>query len=104
MGTMEYVITALLCINLVITVLLARSLARIVQDSAIGLDIRLAEAITTAFDSLPDRFGDVIPSLEQPNMIQSAIAQLIMQKMNPTLEVKEVSKGADGKFVSDTSS
>ena len=101
---MEYVITALLCINLAIQLLLARSLAKMIQESAIGLDIRLAEAITTAFDSIPDRFGDVLPNIEQPSMIQQAIYQLISQKMNSDIVVKEVAKGPDGKFVKDTSS
>ena len=79
-------------------------MGRMIQESAIGLDIRLAEAITTAFDSLPDRFGDVLPNIEQPSMIQQAIYQMITQKMNPDIVVKEVSKGSDGKFVKDTSS
>tara|TARA_E500000331_G_scaffold91044_1_gene87054 strand:- start:387 stop:692 length:306 start_codon:yes stop_codon:yes gene_type:complete len=101
---MEYVITALLCINIGIQILLARSLGKMVQESAIGLDIRLAEAITTAIDSVQDRFGEVMPSMEQPSMIQQAIYQMITQKMNPDIVVKEVSKGPDGKFIKDTSS
>ena len=97
-------IITLLCLNLGIQLLLARSLAKMIQESAIGLDIRLAEAITTAFDTLPDRFGDVLPSMEQPSMIQQAIYQMITQKMNPDIVVKEVAKGPDGKFIKDTSS
>ena len=98
---MEWIIIALLCINLLFLLWQTRILGLAIQNGIETLDYRLAEAITTAFEQLP---GELAEGIEPPNMIQQAIAQLLMQKLNPTLEVKEISRAPDGKFAPDTSS
>jgi hypothetical protein len=100
-----YGILAILCINIGIQVLIARNIATIVNESAYALDLKLAEAITSAFEALPEALGpSFAANMEPPNMIQQLIGQAIASKMNPPGEIREVQKGPDGLFTSDTSS
>ena len=100
---METLIVVLLGLNIVLQVITARALTKIILESANRLDYTLAGAIQTAFEQLPESLGGLVGSIEPPNMIQQALAQIIQQRINPDLVVKEVKQGPDGKFVGDTS-
>lgn len=102
-----YGILAVLCINIGIQILIARNIATIINESAYQLDSRLAEAIQSSFEALPEALGPAFAeNIEPPNMIQQLIAQVIQQRMNPDAQIKQIHdiRGSDGQFAPDTSS
>lgn len=76
------------------------------RESISALDYSLAEALKTTIENLPDALrNQLMPEIEPINPIQQIIAQMLQQKMNPTIEATVIpSRSIDGKFESDTSS
>jgi len=76
------------------------------RESIAALDYSLAEALKTTIENLPDALrNQLMPEIEPINPIQQIIAQMLQQKMNPTIEATVIpSRSIDGKFESDTSS
>tara|TARA_Y100000004_G_scaffold182520_1_gene229341 strand:+ start:795 stop:1007 length:213 start_codon:yes stop_codon:yes gene_type:complete len=60
------------------------------------LDKNIAEALTKTLESLPEMVSDL--EIEPINPMQQMIMQLIQDKMNPQIQVKEISRSGDGKF------
>ncbi len=81
-------------------VLFLRFYARIVNDGLHQLDLRLAEALTTVVENIPET---LIGQIDPPNPFQQLITQYMAQKMNPTLEVKDITRTETGQFSKDTS-
>jgi hypothetical protein len=105
MSMILYGILAILCINIGIQVLIARNIATIINESAYQLDLKLAEAITRAFEALPDQLGPALSeNFEPPNMIQQLIGQVVAQRMNPDLKEIHSVRDSSGQFAPDTSS
>ena len=95
MNYAEIAIIALGCLNLAFSVYQTRLLGLVIRNTAQELDNSLANAIKEVVSSLP--IGD----FEPPNPIQQMIAQILQDRMKPpNIEVKEVTRAADGKFES----
>ena len=95
MNYAEIAIIALVCLNLAFSVYQTRLLGLVIGNTAQELDNSLANAIKEVVSSLP--IGD----FEPPNPIQQMIAQILQDRMKqPNIEVKEVTRAADGKFES----
>jgi hypothetical protein len=95
MNYAEIAIIALVCLNLAFSVYQTRLLGLVIRNTAQELDNSLANAIKEVVSSLP--IGD----FEPPNPIQQMIAQILQDRMKqPNIEVKEVTRAADGKFES----
>ena len=95
MNYAEIAIIALVCLNLAFSVYQTRLLGLVIRNTAQELDNSLANAIEEVVSSLP--IGD----FEPPNPIQQMIAQILQDRMKqPNIEVKEVTRAADGKFES----
>jgi len=103
MGHMEYIlwlIVALVVVSIGLQVLFLRFYARIVNEGLHRLDLRLAEALTSVIENIPET---LIGQIEPPNPFQQLITQYMAQKMNPTLQVKDITRADNGQFTQDTS-
>ena len=85
-------ILAVFCTNLFIYVRFVRHIDR----SLWKLDQNIAEALTKTLESLPEMVSDL--EIEPINPMQQMIMQLIQDKMNPPIQVKDISRSGDGKF------
>lgn len=92
------VIMALVVLSIGFQWFFLRIYARILNNAMVLLDSKLAEAIQASIENLPEALGQSFDGIEPPNPVQQIIAQFIQQKLNPTLEVKEIERGSDGKF------
>jgi hypothetical protein len=97
-GLENGVIMALVVLSIGFQWFFLRIYARILNNSMVLLDSKLAEAIQASIKNLPEALGQSLDGIEPPNPVQQIIAQFIQQKLNPTLEVKEIERGSDGKF------
>ena len=106
MNYMEIAIIALLIASIAFQFFSLRIQARMLRDSTAALDYSLAEALKTTIENLPDALrNQLMPEIEPINPIQQIIAQMLQQKMNPTIEATVMARSEDGKFsTSDTSS
>jgi hypothetical protein len=95
-----WLIMALVVVSIGLQVLFLRFYARIVNDGLYSLDLKLAEALTSVVENLPET---LIGQIDPPNPFQQLITQYMAQKMNPTMEVKEISRADNGQFTQDTS-
>ena len=100
MDLILWLILALVGVSIGLQVLFLRFYARIVNEGLHRLDLRLAEALTSVVENLPET---LIGQIEPPNPFQQLITQYMAQKMNPTMEVKEISRADNGQFSQDTS-
>tara|TARA_R100001443_G_scaffold107039_1_gene116682 strand:+ start:2596 stop:2919 length:324 start_codon:yes stop_codon:yes gene_type:complete len=103
MGHMEYIlwlIVALVVVSIGFQVLFLRFYARIVNEGLHRLDLRLAEALTSVIENIPET---LIGQIDPPNPFQQLITQYMAQKMNPTLQVKDITRDENGQFTQDTS-
>jgi len=96
----NWLIVALVVVSMGLQVLFLRFYARIVNEGLHRLDLRLAEAVTTVVENIPET---LIGEIDPPNPIQQLITQYMMQKMNPALEVKDITRTDNGQFSKDTS-
>ena len=106
MNYLDIAIIALLIASIAFQFFSLRIQARMLRDSTAALDYSLAEALKTTIENLPDALrSQLMPEIEPINPIQQIIAQMLQQKMNPTIEATVIpSRSIDGKFESDTSS
>ena len=106
MNYLDIAIIALLIASISFQFFSLRIQARMLRDSTAALDYSLAEALKTTIENLPDALrNQLMPEIEPINPIQQIIAQMLQQKMNPTIEATVIpSRSVDGKFESDTSS
>jgi len=96
----NWLIVALVVVSMGLQVLFLRFYARIVNEGLHRLDLRLAEALTSVVENIPET---LIGEIDPPNPIQQLITQYMMQKMNPALEVKDITRTNNGQFTQDTS-
>ena len=97
---MEYVIIGLIVLfgllNLGFSLVLGRTIGKIVQNSAYSLDQSIAQALKATVESLP------LDMENQINPFQAFIMETLRERMHPALNVTEIrSKGEDGKFIND---
>ena len=99
MNLTEVAMFALLLIILLNQILIARIMSRIIGESMYSLDLKLAEAITSAFETVPDLLRENMSlDFEPPNPIQALISQAIMKKMGGDQNITEIPRTNDGKF------
>ena len=99
MNFTEVAMFALLLIILLNQILIARIMSRIIGESMYSLDLKLAEAITSAFETVPDLLRENMSmDFEPPNPIQALISQAIMKKMGGDQNIMEISRAEDGTF------
>lgn len=93
MNFVEIAILALLVANLILQVIIARGSARNTAQGVQYLDQNLAQALKQILEQLPEALQELAGSVqaqEPPNPIQMMIAEMLKQRMNPTLEVTEI--------------
>jgi hypothetical protein len=92
MNIMEIAILACIGLSIALQILIGRSLANIVNNSAELLDSRIAEALTTLVESNPLENSQVNP-------LQLMIMEIIKGQMQQKpIQVKEITREDDGKF------
>ena len=93
MNYMEIAILACILLSMGLQIMIARITARIVHGSAQQLDSNIAEALNSIFDNIP--LGE-----DAPSPIQLLIMDILRQQFHQKpIQVTEVAKGSDGKFV-----
>tara|TARA_B100000029_G_C17041666_1_gene766146 strand:- start:271 stop:564 length:294 start_codon:yes stop_codon:yes gene_type:complete len=94
----DYLILTMLIFNALLLVMMARMLAKIVQDELLALDAKLASALKQVIEN---GIGD----FEPPNPIQVLLADLLKSKLGEVgsqpSELVEVIRAPDGKFASE---
>ena len=91
----EEVIIGMVLLNLLVTWMMARVIARLVKAEARNLGFQTSEAIQGAIGTL------VGSDIEAPNPIQAAIAQFIQTRLAPTAQIgeaTELSRNDQGRF------
>ena len=106
MNITEFSLIALIITQIGISLISLRFIGRMIRESAYALDHSIAEALKTTVENLPDALKDqLVPEMEPINPIQAMIAQMISERMNPTITAQVLpSRSTDGKFEKDTSS
>ena len=69
---------------------------RLIARSIHQLDQNIAQSLTNTLENLPDLVNQI--EMEPINPMQQMIMNLIQEKMNPAIQVKEISRSEDGKF------
>ena len=93
MNYLEIVTLALLICSIFMQILIARIMVKIIIQSAENLDSSVAEALNSIVENIP--MGG-----EGPNPIQLMVMEILKAQFSPNpIQVTEVSKGSDGKFV-----
>tara|TARA_R110000824_G_scaffold1294_1_gene6751 strand:- start:4151 stop:4441 length:291 start_codon:yes stop_codon:yes gene_type:complete len=93
MPYVETAILALLSVSIVLQIMIARIMARIIIQSAENLDSSFAEALNSIVENIP-------LDAEGINPLQAMLMEILKGQFAPNpIQVKEVSKGSDGKFV-----
>ena len=99
MNTYEIAVILLLIAIFIEIILFSRVIVQIIASNSAKLDHNIAVAIQNAMKELPQKIiEDVIPNVDAPNPMQSFVMDLIQQKMNPAIQVTEISRADDGKF------
>ena len=106
MNYQELIIIALIITQIGISFISMRFIGKMIHQSAVSLDHSFAEALKTTIENLPDALGDqLMPDIEPMNPIQAMIAQMLAERMNPTITAQVIpGRSSDGKFEKDTSS
>jgi len=93
MNYVEIAILAVLIGSIIMQILIARIMVKIIIQSAENLDSSVAEALNSIVENIP--MGG-----EGPNPIQLMVMEILKAQFSPNpIQVTEVSKGSDGKFV-----
>jgi len=91
---MEAAIILLVIAQCALQVFLYRSHVRVTQEAVGFLDQHLAEVIQTTLERIPETIGDVEPV----NPLAQMFMAHLQNKMDPAIQVKEVSRTDEGKF------
>ena len=92
MNILEIAIFAAILLSMGLQIIITRITARLIEESAQNLDSNLAEALNSIVENIP--LGENAPSPIQL-MIMDIVKQQFQQK---PIQVKEISREADGKF------
>lgn len=93
MNYLEIVTLALLTCSIIMQILIARIMVKITIQTSQNLDSSVAEALNSIVENIP--MGG-----EGPNPIQLMVMEILKSQFSPNpIQVTEVSKGSDGKFV-----
>ena len=94
----ENAILAIICINLLFSVWQTRILGIAIRNEAAKLDHNIAEALPIVLQNAVSELN-LMDLPDPPHPIMQIIAEAIGNQMKPpSLEVKEIVRGEDGKF------
>lgn len=95
MNIVEVATIALLVLSIGFQILIARGNARITAQGISHLDNSTAEALQALLEQLPETLKGLLGQIDPPepvNPIQMMIAQILQDRMNPTIEAKVVTQ------------
>ena len=93
MNYVEPAILALMIVSIALQIMIARIMARIIIQSGENLDSSVAEALNSIVENIP-MGGDAV------NPLQLMVMEILKGQFAPNpIQVQEVTKGSDGKFV-----